>query len=205
MNKTLAIVQEWAGFEEQNPNGTIEDFCKDYLKKQQVPENIGAESEVGPNYACRYALTKIINRLSRLWMFFTMNEMKPMGLTSFDEFLFLLTVQRSEPIRKKDLIYMHFVEISSGILVIDRLIKKEFLEEKTDDQDKRSKLVTITAKGKKVVEEGHAALDAVYDDLYGDMPESGMIECIEHLTPLLDRISKKWNKLKKFHPVIKDV
>ena len=196
-------MQEWIGFEEQNPEGSIEDFCRDYLKKQQVPA-IGDEDSA-PDYACRYALTKVINRLSRLWMFFTMTEMKPMGLTSFDEFLFLLTVQKTEPIRKKDLIYMHFIEISSGILMIDRLVKKGLLDEKTDEMDKRSRLVTITAKGKKVVLDGHKALDTVYSDLYGDMPESSMLVCLEHLGPLLERTAKKWNKVKKYKPVVKDV
>ena len=205
MNKTLAVVQEWAGFEEQNPSGTLEDFCRDYLKKLQVPELVGDHPDVAPNYACRYALTKVINRLSKLWMFFTMNEMKPMGLTSFDEFLFLLTVKKSEPIRKKDLIYMHFVEISSGILVIDRLIKKGLLDEKTDDLDKRSKLVTITKKGEKILTDSHTALDVVYEDLYGDMSESAMLLCLDQLSPLLERISRKWNKVKKFVPVTEDV
>ena len=197
-------MQEWIGFEEQNPEGSIEDFCRDYLKKQQVPA-IGDTEDSAPDYACRYALTKVINRLSRLWMFFTMTEMKPMGLTSFDEFLFLLTVQKTEPIRKKDLIYMHFIEISSGILMIDRLVKKGLLAEKTDEMDKRSRLVTITAKGKKVVLDGHKALDTVYSDLYGDMPESSMLVCLEHLGPLLERTAKKWNKVKKYKPVVKDV
>lgn len=204
MNKTLAIMQEWVGFEEQNPTGSIEDFCRDYLKKQQVPVIHDAEDSA-PDYACRYALTKVINRLSRLWMFFTMTEMKPMGLTSFDEFLFLLTVQKTEPIRKKDLIYMHFIEISSGILMIDRLVKKGLLDERTDELDKRSRLVTITAQGKKVVVDGHKVLDTVYSDLYGDMPESAMLVCLEQLGPLLDRIAKKWNKLKKFQPIVNDV
>ncbi|WP_147425570.1 MarR family winged helix-turn-helix transcriptional regulator [Mucilaginibacter gracilis] len=147
----------------------------------------------------------MINRLSRLWMFFTMTEMKPMGLTSFDEFLFLLTVQKTEPIRKKDLIYMHFIEISSGILMIDRMVKKGLLDEKTDELDKRSRLVAITVKGKKVVIDGHKALDTVYSDLYGDMPESAMLVCLEQLGPLLDSTAKKWNNLKKFKPIVKDV
>lgn len=201
MNRTVEIVQEWAGFEEKNPTGTIEDFCKDYLKKQQLKDITDNVDDCTPDYACRYALTRVINRLSRLWMFFTLTEMKPIGLTGFDEFVFLLTVQRLEPIRKKDLIYLHFIEISSGILIIDRLIKKGFLAEKTDEQDKRSKRVTITAKGKKVLADGHVALDHVYHDLYGDMPESAMLECLDQLNPLLDRIAKKWNQIKKFEPV----
>lgn len=203
MNKTVEIVQEWTGFEAAHPSGSIEDFCREYLKKQQLMEFSDADYEY--NYACRYALTKVINRLSRLWMFYTLQQMKPLGLTSFDEFLFLLTVQRSEQIRKKDLIYMHFIEISSGILMIDRLIKKGMLEEKTGQQDKRSKLVTITKKGENVVKEGHAALDKVYLELYGDMQESNMLSCLEQLNPLLDRMAGKWNKIKKFQPIVKDM
>lgn len=100
---------------------------------------------------------------------------------------------------------MHFTEMSSGILIIDRLVKKGFLSEKTDEQDKRSKRVTITAKGKKVLANGHLALDHVYDELYGDMQESSILESLDQLNPLLDSIAQKWNQIKKFESVVQTV
>lgn len=200
MNKTLLVVQEWVAYEEKHPNGSIEDFCRDYLKTQEtaeVPVQTVAEQ---PDDACRFALSRVINRLSRLWMFFTMTEMKPLGLTSFDDFVFLLTVQRIGVIRKKDLIYLHYIEISSGILVIDRLIKKGLLDEKTDEADKRSKNVTITKKGEEVLKAGYVALNKVHHDLYSGLDNESIMDTLKLLDPLEGKIAAKWNSNKKFDP-----
>jgi DNA-binding MarR family transcriptional regulator len=200
MNKTLAIVQEWVSFEGQNPNGDIEDFCRQYLKKKEAADIAGHSNDNEPDEACRFDLSRVINRLSRLWMYFTMTEMKQLGLTSFDEFVFLLTVERVGSVRKKDLIYLHFIEISSGILIIDRLIKKSFLDEKIDETDKRSKNVNITKKGRKVLTAGHVILNKVHSDLYGELNTESVLSCLELLNSLLYTMSDKWNKEKKFDP-----
>lgn len=205
MNKTVALVKEWAAFEEKTPSGSLEDFCRQYLKQQREKETSTEALSLDEAYSCRYALSKVINRLSKLWMYFTLDVMKPMGLTSFDEFIFLYTVSQSPSIRKKDLIYMHFIEISSGILVIDRLIKKGFLSEKTGNQDKRSKQLSITQKGKETLAACHVQLDKIARELYGGMPEKEMEVCLEYLTPIENRIAEKWNQMKKFDPVAIDL
>lgn len=200
MNKTLLLVQEWVAYEEQHPNGTLEDFCRSYLQNRTAVD-VAEQMVAGePDEDCRFALSRVINRLSGLWMFFTMTEMKPLGVTSFDDFVFLLTVQRTGAIRKKDLIYLHFIEISSGILVIDRLIKKGLLNEKADEEDKRSKKVTITKKGEKVLTAGYVALNKVHSELFGDLNKSAITDALEILNPLQDKIASKWNNNKKFDP-----
>lgn len=201
MNKTLQVVQEWVDFEEQYPKATLEDFCRHYLSAGSK-KIVASDIPCSTNYHLRYSLTKVINRLSKLWMYFTLNAMKPMGLSSFDEFIFLYTVENSKAIRKKDLIYMHFIEISSGLLVIDRLIKKGFLEEKMHEQDKRSKQVYITKKGKETLKDCHFALNTVAEELYGEMPDEEMDVCLQYLTPVESKIAQKWHHIKKFEPVI---
>lgn len=203
MNKTLQVVQKWVDFEEQNPKATLEDFCRHYLSNGSKYKTAASDVPCSTNYHLRYALSKVINRLSKLWMYFTLNAMKPMGLSSFDEFIFLYTVENSKAIRKKDLIYMHFIEISSGLLVIDRLIKKGFLEEKMHEQDKRSKQVSITKKGKETLKDCHVALNRVAEDLYGEMPDEEMDVCLQYLTPVENKIAQKWHHIKKFEPVTK--
>jgi len=94
MNKTVEIVKEWVDFEEKNPAGTLEDFCTFFLSEKG--KNKSTTKHLGGSSDCLfiYSLTKVINRLSKLWMYFTLNAMKPMGLSSFDEFVFyrLLTI-----------------------------------------------------------------------------------------------------------------
>ncbi len=202
MNKTVEIVQQWVDFEAKNPAGTLEDFCRTYLSEKEKNKSMTQDLPSSSDCKLTYSLTKVINRLSKLWMYFTLNAMKPMGLSSFDEFVFLYTVEQSKSIRKKDLIYMHFIEISSGLLVIERLIKKGFLKERTDDLDKRSKQVSLTQKGNDTLKTCDVALSKVAESLYGEMPEEEMQLCIQYLSPVENSIAQKWHQIKKFEPVI---
>ncbi len=202
MNKTVEIVKEWVDFEAKNPAGTLEDFCRHFLSEREKSRSITSDLSDSSDCQLTYSLTKIINRLSKLWMYFTLNAMKPMGLSSFDEFVFLYTADHVKSIRKKDLIYMHFIEISSGLLVIDRLVKKGFLKERTDDQDKRSKQVSLTQKGKSTLKACDVALSKVARSLYGEMPEEQMELCIQYLSPLENSIARRWHQIKRFEPVI---
>jgi DNA-binding MarR family transcriptional regulator len=200
MSKTVEIVKEWIDFEYMHPAGTLEDFCRHFLSEKDKSKSMAKDSCTS-DYQQIYSLTKAINRLSKLWMYFTLDAMKPMGLTSFDEFAFLYNTDLSNSIRKKDLIYMQFIEISSGLLVIDRLIKKGFLQERVDEYDKRSKQVTLTKKGKATLDKCQFALGKVAADLYGEMPAEEMQFCIQHLSPIEKSIAQKWNEIKRFEPV----
>jgi len=82
------------------------------------------------------------------------------------------------------------------------LIKKGFLDERTDEQDKRSKQVSLTKKGKKTLQQCDAALNKVAKSLYGEMPEEELKLCVQYLSPLENSIAQKWNKIKRFEPVL---
>lgn len=197
MNKTFEVVKAWAAFEEQYPQANIEDFCRHYLAHYQAAL---ATTEECTDCNSHFELSRMINQLSRLWMHFTQTEIRPHNLLNFDEFAFLYTVDASDSIRKKDIIYMHFIEISSGLLVIDRLVKKAMLKETVDESDKRSKLLTITKKGSKVLKEARAATTKVAEQMYGSMPEDDMRLCLKLLTPIFSDSAQKWHQQKGFEP-----
>lgn len=201
MNKTVELVKEWVEFEEQHPSSTLKDFCRHFLSSKNSGKSLANNVSCTSDHQQIYSLTRLINRLSKLWMYFTLNAMKPMGLTSFDEFAFLYNTDQSNSIRKKDLIYMQFIEISSGLLVIDRLIKKGFLQDRIDENDKRSKQVSLTKKGKATLDKCQIALGKVAESLYGQLPLEEMELCIQHLSPIEKGIAQKWNQVKRFEPV----
>jgi DNA-binding MarR family transcriptional regulator len=196
MNNTVEIVKEWLDYQVINPNATIEDFCNNFLFKSKKSKNLITDLNCKSENQLVFGLTKTINRLSKLWMYFTLNAVKSIGLTSFDEFTFLYTINESKFLKKKDLIYMHYLEISSGLLVIDRLIKKGFLAEKTDEDDKRSKLVSLTPKGKQALEKCDLELGKVANELYGEMPKEQMEFCTQYLMPIENANGMKWNEIK---------
>ena len=70
-------------------------------------------------------------------------------LTSPDGFSFLYHLSHTDSFRKMELIKMHHLEPPSGIEVLKRLLKKGFIAESDDAEDKRAKRISITGKGKK--------------------------------------------------------
>ncbi len=201
MDKTIELLTAWAAFQKARPSATLADFCAHYLSGEQQAAKKGKRTaEEAGTKPTRYALSRTINRLSRLWMHFTGAALKPVGLGSFEELTFLLTVEGRQPIRKKDLIGLHYLEMSSGLLVIERLVKKGLLAEVSDVHDKRSKLVSITKTGSATLKQGRAALDAVSAALYDGMGEPQMVECLAHLTPLESRMGERWQKSKRALP-----
>ncbi len=197
MNKTFEVVKAWAKFEEQYPDGNIEDFCRHFLTHQKSKQG-KADEELCHDCDRHFDLSRTINQLSRLWMYFTQNAIRPFNVSNFDEFVFLYTVDAIKGIKKKDLIYLHFIEISSGLLIIDRLIKKGMLKETVDERDKRSKLLSITKKGKKVLTQSRLAIDKVAQDMYESMPEDDMLLCTQLLAPTEKTNAQKWHQLKGF-------
>ena len=195
MNKTFEVVKAWAEFEEKYPKGSIEDFCRLYLKQ---PKKIMNSDEICEDCNKQFDLSRTINQLSRLWMYFTQNAIRVFDVSNFDEFVFLYTVDAIKEIRKKDLIYMHFIEISSGLLIIDRLIQKDMLKEAIHSKDKRAKLLTITKKGKKVLAKSREAINKVAKEMYANMPENDMLLCTQLLLPVQNMNAQKWHQSKGF-------
>lgn len=64
-----------------------------------------------------------------------------------DDFHFLAMLGHTESMTKSELIYSNITTMPSGIEVIKRLLKADFIEEFDDPNDKRSKRVRITKTG----------------------------------------------------------
>lgn len=203
MNKTYEIVKAWAEFEETYAQGDISDFCRHYLAHRNKK---GAEAKATGAICvdCTYpfVLSRMINELSRLWMHYSSTAIRSHNLLNFEEFAFLYTVDAVKDIRKKDLIYMHFIEISSGLLIIDRLVKKELLKEAVDQTDKRSKRLKITKKGSGTLVKAKAAIEQVALRMYGPMPEDDLLLCIKLLKPTFTANADRWHEQKGFEPPV---
>ena len=201
MNKTYEVVKAWAEFEEVYPKGNIADFCRHYLAQQSGPVAKAKQPEkIFTDCTEHFELSRMVNQLSRLWMRYSQDAIRPHDLLNFDEFAFLYTVDALKDIRKKDLIYMHFIEISSGLLIIDRLVKKELLKEDVDKADKRSKRLSITKKGSKVLAKSRTAIEQVALGMYGAVPQNDRLLCIELLKPTLSANAERWHEQKGFEP-----
>ena len=75
--------------------------------------------------------------------------LKDSAINTLDEFSFLIVLMTYPSLSKTELIQKLIMEITSGVEVIKRLLKQGLIQEFANPNDKRSVLVSITAKGKK--------------------------------------------------------
>nr|WP_319266394.1 winged helix DNA-binding protein [uncultured Draconibacterium sp.] len=90
-------------------------------------------------------------------------------INSPDEYSFLYHLSLVDSFRKMELIHIHLLEAPSGIEVIKRLLKKEFIEEFDDKDDKRAKRVRITNKGRKETDKITPQMKSVYSKMTAEM------------------------------------
>jgi hypothetical protein len=194
-NKTADLVMQWADFEAAHPDAQIEDFCRFYLIRQKEEAAKAAAQPILPDDYTKMA--RIVGRLARMHVYDAMPSLKAIGLSGFEEFTYLNSILLMMEPRKTDVIFDNMQELSSGLLILDRLKKKGFIQEYDDSQDRRSKRLKLTQKGKKKLDESHQYLQKVNRAFYGSISEDDLQLCIQLLNPLETKFSVLWQQNKR--------
>jgi DNA-binding MarR family transcriptional regulator len=105
-------------------------------------------------------------------------------INSPDEYSFLYHLSLVDSFRKMELIHIHLLEAPSGIEVIKRLLKKGFIEEFDDKNDKRAKRIKLTKKGRQETEKLHPQMTSVYSKMAAEMSLKEKIQAISFLRAL---------------------
>src|SRR5690606_13186996 len=184
MNKTAEIVNRWAAFEAEHPGADLKDFYRYELIKER-------ESETDLNFLgglippkANQMLPKVMDRIIKIYMVYTSGLFKSIEIGSFDEFLYLSSIEHLEKPRKTDIINNNFNELSSGLLILERLKKKGLITENEDKTDKRSKLLSLTPNGQKKLIKSYELLDKLNQVIFKDMKPDDMLLCIKLLKPI---------------------
>jgi DNA-binding MarR family transcriptional regulator len=150
MKELMRLINEWAAFMEKNPKATVENFCKYFLAKSErvTPE----KNKVKPPDLDGHFM-KVIMRLSQSYIIYARIALKNTHLPIYEYFTFLAVSRALGESRKSDVINFAMIDLSTGSDILSRLIKDGYLKERTDPNDKRSKLISITSAGEKVLQE----------------------------------------------------
>jgi len=197
MNKTAELVALWADYEIDHPDADISQFCRAYLASQGPTASSVTfwHSPLPPDQTS--VLTKLIGRIAKLHSIQVLKSFSDLGISNFDEFLYLNSVVSTASPKKTEVIFANFNELSSGLLILDRLKKANLIVEKADDTDKRVKRLTIT-------EAGETALNACYQKLYelsrlcfGGLSQEQVALCTQWLQPVEAALAAQWLADKK--------
>jgi DNA-binding MarR family transcriptional regulator len=105
-------------------------------------------------------------------------------INSPDEYSFLYHLSLVESFRKMELIDIHLLEAPSGIEVIKRLLKKGFIEEYDDREDKRAKRIKITEKGRQETDKLTPQMEEVYSKMAAEMTLKEKLHMVTYLQRL---------------------
>lgn len=90
---------------------------------------------------------------------------------------------------KSELIVMNRMEMSSGIEVIRRLVKNNWIEEEPNDSDRRSTYVVITNTGKQMINVYKQPFDEFYQSLSPDLGLGEKKDVLSSIEKLITNIA----------------
>lgn len=115
-------------------------------------------------------------------------------LSSPEGFSFLYHLSLVDSYRKMELIKMHHLEPPSGIEVLKRLLKREFIVEFDDPDDRRAKRIRITETGTKKLEEILPKMQKVFSSMTAEMSLSEKLHVVSFLRQMNDYHIQKTTK-----------
>ena len=130
-------------------------------------------------------LTFLLIMQNKHYKYYCKEALGDSEINSPDEFSFLYHLTLADSFRKMELIHLHLLEAPSGIEVIKRLLKKGFICEYDDEEDKRAKRVGITKKGREETEKLIPKMNQVYSKMAADLTAKEKV----HLVAFLKRFN----------------
>ena len=151
MEKIISILQEWAAFEKLHPKGEFEDFCLYYLAMSRVRKEKRAEIKTLHPIDLNGKMARAVTRIHlSLWVYMRI-ALKNTPLEAIEQFMFMAALNALGECRKTDVINHAMMEISTGTGILNRLIEKDFIHERVDPNDTRSKLLKLTKTGQAIL------------------------------------------------------
>lgn len=183
MNKTAQLVHEWAAYEENHPEASIEEFCRFYLTVQRSKRETGQSfGGIGIPPTPRSFLAKLMGFISSiLGIYFEKAFASIPEIKQKEDFYFLNNIAHKGECRKTEVVYEQLLGLTTGIDTLNRLLAAELIRERPDPTDKRAKLLQLTDKGREVLQLCYAASKKVTEIVFHDLSEEDVRLCIQLL------------------------
>ena len=157
MKDVVSLVEEFeeANHESHSYTGNLEGFkawiCSAYGNdlEHQEPDCEGKENGRSPDSM----INTLIVHMNRYAKSYSKSAIYGSDFSSQEDFVYLINLKVHGSMTKMELIKKNIQDKPAGIKIIDRLIVSGWLEQKDSVVDKRSKVISITDKGLKVLEQ----------------------------------------------------
>jgi DNA-binding MarR family transcriptional regulator len=127
----------------------------------------------------------LIGRMGKYARVYTKKILSKTSLSGMDDYSFMATLMFQEQMTKSELIHYNLLDsVTSGADIIKRLINNGFIQEEENPNDKRSKSVRITPKGRAMMIEVFKEMHLASEIVTGKLSENEKHTLIELLSKL---------------------
>jgi MarR family transcriptional regulator for hemolysin len=105
----------------------------------------------------REGFAPLIARAARQWRRAVDRHLLPFGLTEATWLPLIYLSRAPEPMRQKDLAAALMLDGSSVVRLLDNLQASGLIERREEDGDRRAKIITLTGRGQRIIEQVEAA------------------------------------------------
>jgi DNA-binding MarR family transcriptional regulator len=206
MEEVVTILQKWAEYRRNHPGSEFEAFCRFYLSSQALKTS--ASSKVAtPSNTDGLFMMSISRSTLAFWVYMRI-ALKNTPLPSIEDIMFCSALNNLGESRKTDVINYAMLEISTGTDILNRLIKKGFINQRIDPDDKRSKLLTLTSPGVVALKKCYKKASMARELFLADLTEDDKKLAVQILYPLQEKHSRlsvenKGKTIEEIHAMIK--
>ncbi len=151
---------------------------KDTRAGDENPERTRRSEDV------RTTISKMVYMMYRYARFYTKKAMINSEINSLDDFALLVTLRTHKSVIKGELIKMFVLEKTTGIEIVNRLIRNGLAQQQDSKEDKRNKNIAITEKGKRELNIIFAEMAKTSEIVTGNLEDEEQVELIRLVTKL---------------------
>lgn len=148
MSELIKLISAWEAYAQKNPvHISATEFCMYFLAKESNSELFSGLTP--PDLDTVFA--KLIGRLAGMQTAYSKMALQEIPGFELEWFYFLSSIYHLKEVKKTQVIQYNFTEQTTGIDILNKLKKLGYVAERTDPDDKRAKLVSITKAGEKIL------------------------------------------------------
>ena len=136
-----------------------------------------------------FRLSRTLGRVATIQRTFLKLALKEQLDLEPEWYYFLHTINTRDVIRKTDIISINLLfEPTTGIDILNRMIRAGLLLEKIDPADKRARLLSLTPKGKTILENAQRLAEQTAELVFGKIPPAAQKDMELHLAAIEERL-----------------
>ena len=207
MEEVIMILQQWAAYRKNHPGSEFEDFCRFYLNSSKTKTLKQSRLKSLPPLDSDSMFMMTVTRSTLAFWVYMRIALKGTPLPSIESIMFCSALNNLGESRKSDVINSAMIEISTGTDILNRLIKKGFINQRIDPADKRSKLLTLSPSGLVALKKCYKKAGMAREFFLADLTEDDKKLVAQILDPLQEKHSKlsvesKGKTIEEIHAII---